>query len=227
MYRLFILRQEGIKVQCVHPLFQLVSFSRCSTLQYSFWDSLNCRKLEICVSVVRDLQKMMSTRCDVYKEIPRQSKALFRLRQFVYGTSARSHVTSRYRVNAMDRFVGFPSTNRILSFPNSVDKQINLDIAHARFKTRLFPPFVCSGTEMKAQPWRWRLLQCAAWPELSLASVDSNKPTNLVHLGLSPSANCTDRATQWTVIRRWIPNNGGMMIMKGNPTKLGEKFASM
>jgi hypothetical protein len=51
-------------------------------------------KLEICVSVMKGKQKMMSIRRDICKEVPRPMTALSRLRQCVRGASARSHVVS-------------------------------------------------------------------------------------------------------------------------------------
>jgi hypothetical protein len=73
----------------VHALLHLGSFRRCST---RFQIHPMIRKLNICVSVVRDVQKMISIPCDFCKKVPRHSKALFRLRQFVCGASAISHV---------------------------------------------------------------------------------------------------------------------------------------
>jgi hypothetical protein len=81
----------------------------------------------------------MISKCTyVSREVPRQSTALFRLRHFVCGGFLSKARAVRYRVNATDRFVDFLATNIILSFPNSVDKQTNLDILHARFKTADF-----------------------------------------------------------------------------------------
>jgi hypothetical protein len=95
----------------------------CST--YFEIHSLAC-KLEICVPVSR--------------EVPRQPTALFRSRQFV----CRVFISKARAVRYRDRFVDFRATNVVLSFPNSVDKQTNIDILHARFSYS-----VSSGSEIK------------------------------------------------------------------------------